>query len=365
MRRFRILFLLVCAGILCSPARPQEKRKVIIDQDARGPATTDEQAILALIQSPDTDVLGITVVTGDQWRDEEVAHTLRMLELIGRSDIGVVPGAVFPLVNSKEFIAAWEKLYGKVVYQGAWNWPAGKTHGPWEIPPFLEGAPTIKPADEDAAHFLIRMVRRYPHQVTICAAGPLTDIALAIAIDPHFAELAQELVVMGGSINPQATDAEFRLNPRREFNFWMDPEAAHIVLTAPWAKITDTPVDISIKTRMTKAMIGEIAEANTPVALYLARYANEEYMWDELSVAAWIDPSIITKSEKLYLDVSTDKGATYGDTQAWPVGQNPGLGEQLITVNEDLDTTKFYTEFIELMKRQTPPAPSNVLKRRP
>ncbi|HEV2340693.1 MAG TPA: nucleoside hydrolase [Candidatus Acidoferrales bacterium] len=365
MRLCRILLLFILPAIVSSPAFGQQKRKVIIDQDARGPATTDQQAILALIQSPDTEVLGITVVTGDQWRDEEVAHTLRMIELIGRTDIPVVPGAVFPLDNSPEFIAAWEKLYGKVVYQGAWNWPAGKAHGPWEFPPLPEGAPTTKPTDEDAAHFLIRMVHRYPHQVTICAAGPLTDLALAIAIDPHFAELAQELVVMGGSINPQTTDPEFTTTPRREFNFWMDPEATHAVLHGRWAKITDTPVDISIKTRFTKAMIRQIALTDTPVAQYLAKYANEEYMWDELSVVAWLDPSIITRSEKLYLDVSTDHGATYGDTLAWPAGQNPGLGEQPVTVNEDLNTTKFYSEFIQLMKAHTPPAPSTVLKRRP
>jgi purine nucleosidase len=354
MRHPRFLLLLILAGILASPAHAQEKRKVIIDQDARGPATTDEQAILALIQSPATDVLGITVVTGDQWRDEEVAHTLRMLELIGRTDIPVVPRAVFPLDNSQQFIAAWEKLYGKVVYQGAWNWPAGKTHGPWVIPPLTEGNPTTKPADEDAAHFLIRMVHRYPHQVMIYAGGPLTDLALAITIDPHFAELAQELVVMGGSINPQTADPEFRTNPRREFNFWMDPEATHAVLHAHWAKITDTPVDISIKTRLTKAMIAEIAKSDTPVAQYIAKYANGEYMWDELAAISWLDTSIITRSEKLYLDASTDHGATYGDTLAWVSGQNPGLGEQPITVNADLDTAKFYREFIELMTRPTP-----------
>ncbi|HET6199790.1 MAG TPA: nucleoside hydrolase, partial [Candidatus Acidoferrales bacterium] len=94
-------FLFLCVvSLLAVPVHAQEKRKVIIDQDARGPATTDQQAILALIQSPQTEVLGITVVTGDQWRDEEVAHTLRMLEIIGRTDIPVVPGAVFPIDNS-------------------------------------------------------------------------------------------------------------------------------------------------------------------------------------------------------------------------------------------------------------------------
>ena len=346
-------FLILCvASFLAVPVHAQEKRKVIIDQDARGPATTDQQAILALIQSPQTEVLGITVVTGDQWRDEEVAHTLRMLEIIGRTDIPVVRGAVFPLDNSKEFIARWEKLYGKVVYQGAWNW--AKVHGPFDVPPLVEGAPTTKPANEDAAHFMIRMVHRYPHQVTIYEGGPLTDLALAITIDPQFAELSRELIVMGGSINPQSADPEFRMNPRREFNFWMDPEATHAVLHAHWPRIVDTPVDISIKTRLTKEMIAEIAKTNTPVAQYIAKYANSEYMWDELAAIAWLDTTIITRTEELYLDASIDQGPSYGDTLAWEPGGNPGIGEQLVTVNTDLDKSKFEKEFIDLMRRSTP-----------
>src|SRR6202047_1951151 len=136
------------------PSHAQIKRKVIIDQDCAGPGGTDMQAILALINSPETEVLGIAVLTGDAWRDEEVQHTLRLLEIIGRTDIPVVPGAVFPIVNSKEATARWEKLYGKVVYQGAWNY--GKPlHGPFEVTPMPEGTPTTKAANEDAAHFLI------------------------------------------------------------------------------------------------------------------------------------------------------------------------------------------------------------------
>ena len=174
-----------------SPLAAQEKLKVIIDQDCAGPGGTDMQAVLAIVNSPKTDVLGITVMTGDAWRDEEVQHTLRLLEIIGRTDIPVVPGAVFPIVNSKEATARWEKLYGKVVYQGAWNY--GKPlHGPYEVPPMPEGAPTTKAANEDAAHFLIRMVHQYPHQVTIYAGGPLMNLALAQMIDPEFASLAKE-----------------------------------------------------------------------------------------------------------------------------------------------------------------------------
>src|SRR5258705_13483673 len=86
----------------CLPSWGQDKRKIIIDQDAAGPAGTDLQSTLLLIQSPQTEVLGITVVTGDQWLKAEVAHTLRMRELIGRTDIPVVPGAEYPLLRTKE-----------------------------------------------------------------------------------------------------------------------------------------------------------------------------------------------------------------------------------------------------------------------
>src|SRR6202011_4020408 len=130
----------------------QVKHKVIIDQDCAGSGGTDMQAILALVNSPETEVLGITVLTGDAWRDEEVAHTLRTLEIIGRTDIPVVPGAIFPLVNSREDVERWEKLYGKVVYKGAWN--PGYRPDPYAIPPMPEGAPTTKPSAEDAAHLL-------------------------------------------------------------------------------------------------------------------------------------------------------------------------------------------------------------------
>src|SRR5262249_35857752 len=137
------------------------------------------------------------------------------------------------------------------------------------IPHLIEGAPHTKPTDEDAAHFMIRMVHNYPNEVTIYAGGPMTDLALANAIDPHFAELAEGLVFMGGSLSPQTEDPEFLNAPRHEFNFWFDPEAAKSVLEAPWKKIVCTPVDISVKTRITDAMVAEIKKSENPAAQYL------------------------------------------------------------------------------------------------
>lgn len=356
MKRLHRISILAALCVACAVASfAQGKRKVIIDQDAAGPGGTDMQSILALINSPDTDVLGITVLTGDAWRDEEVQHTLRLMEIIGRPDIPVVPGAVFPLVSSKEYIEKWETLHGKLVYKGAWNFAHGHAvHGPYEIPPMPEGQPSIKASDETAASFLTRMVRKYPHEVTVYAAGPMTDLAMAIALDAEFPALTKELIVMGGSINPQTDNPEFALSPSHEFNFWMDPEASRMVLHAHWPRVVLTTVDISVKTRMEKDLIERVAKSPEPAAQYVAKYAQANFLWDELAAVAWLDPSIITKWKKLYVDVETDRGAGYGNTLVWQPGQQPGLGEVLVDVQDDLDKAKFYREYVELLTRPTP-----------
>jgi purine nucleosidase len=358
LRVKKLTLAVVAVALLACVTHAQEKRKVIIDQDCAGPGGTDTQAILALIQSPTTDVLGITTVTGDEWQPEETLHALRLMEIIGRTDIPVVPGATFPLVNTKEFIARWETLYGKIVYQGAWNYARGHAvHGPYDIPPMSEGMPTTKPADEDAAHFLVRMVRKYPHQITIYEGGPLTNLALAQAIDPEFASLSKELILMGASLNPITNDPEFTETPRREFNLWIDPEASHRVLHSAWPRIVVTTVDISLTTRMEKDLIAKVAASPNPAAQYTAKYAEANYLWDELAAVAWLDPSIITKTRKRYLDVDIGRGAGYGDTLEWTEATHPGLGERDVEIQETVDKPKFYSEFIDLLTRPTPPPP--------
>jgi purine nucleosidase len=356
--RFKIAFPALAVLMFLLPSAAQTKHKVIIDQDARGPATTDQQSMLMLLQSTDVEALGITIVSGDMWRDEEVAHTLRMLELTGHTDVPVYPGAVYPLINRLDTIERWEKIYGRVNYKGAWNrissgdGQRGVFHGPFEVPNLREGNPTTKPASEDAAHFIIRMVHQYPHQVTIYAGGPLTNIAQAVSIDPSVPDLAQELVVMGGSVAP-VVPAGWETENRREFNFWWDPEAVHIALTSPipWHKITITTVDISVKTRMKKDYIAEIGKSKSPASQYIAKYADEEYMWDELAVGGWLDPSVFTKEVTLYMDIDISHGAGYGNVLVWNAGDQPGLGEQLVHLPQELDSAKFYKLFQDLMAR--------------
>ncbi len=359
----KAFFLLV--SLLTATVAAQQ-RLVLIDQDGSGPGGSNQMAMMALLEAPNVKVLGITIVTGNAWRDENTLHTLRMLELTGHADVPVARGAVFPLVRSEEETSLAVPLYGQVIWLGAWghvtaNGDAKNTaqagtpaqlphHGPYEIPAMPEGAPAIKPIDEDAAHFLIRQVRAHPHEVTIYAAGPLTNIALAISIDPQFAALTKGIVLMGGSLNPQTNDPEFATNPRHEFNFWFDPEAAHIVLHAAWPRIDLTTVDVSIKAMFTEKMLKEISAAHTPAAEYIAAWSQDRYyMWDELAACAWLDPFLITKEKQLYLDVDINHGPTYGDTLTWTENLKPATGVRLVHAQVDLDLAKFQALFVGLM----------------
>jgi inosine-uridine nucleoside N-ribohydrolase len=346
-------------------AAPASKRLVIIDQDAYGPAGSNLQAILMLLQAEDVDVLGITITSGDGWRDEEVDHALRMLEIAGRTEVPVIPGAVMPLLNTQARTYAWERLYGPLFYKGAFTqvWPdqgvvrrPPHPFEPYLVPASPAGAAHTKPADEVAANFLIRQVHRHPGEVTILAAGPLTNIALAARLDPAFAGLARELVFMGGSFNPPIADnafaAEYANSPRREFNMRFDPEAASAVLHEPWKKITELPVDPTTKTLLSPALAKTIGAGQAPFDAYLGQYAQYHPMWDELTVAAWLDPSIVTKSSQLLVDVDTSFTAGYGDTLSWTPGRGPNLGEREVHVIFDIDLARFEALTVDLLTRR-------------
>lgn len=340
-----------------SHAQPAgEKVKVIVDQDARGPCTTDMQSVLMFAQSPDVEVLGITIVSGDLWMDQETLHTLRALEIAGRTDIPVYRGAVFPILNSKEETERWEVMYGEHLYKGAWN---DGMPGPFEHVPLAEGEPTTQPAHGHAANFIVEAVNAHPGEVVIWGGGPLTNIAMALMLDPELPAKAKELVLMGGGIDK----AEYQ----KEFNWLWDPEAARKVLRAPWKKVTITPVDISVKTRHSDELVARIGKSPNPLAQYIKDFhatsppdADPDwvpwiFMWDEISVAALLDPTLITEQREMYVDVDIDHGINYGYTLAWELDQQHPPGVPKATVQFDLDLDRFYDLYAGLMMRQATP----------
>jgi inosine-uridine nucleoside N-ribohydrolase len=121
-----------------------------------------------------------------------------------------------------------------------------------------------------------------------------------------------------------------------------------------------TITDISVKTRLTRAMINQIKSSGTPLARYVASFfqmgQGGEYMWDELAAAAWIRPSLITKRETRYMGVDLDRGAGYGDTLTWTEKDKSEFGAQAVEIQVDLDTENFYRMFVSLMSAPTPTA---------
>lgn len=358
--------LLLALGLSAATVTAADKRKVILDDDGFGIA--EWMVVLA----PDVEVLGVTQATGNDWVKVGVANSLRALERAGRTDVPVIPGATYPLLNTEKRTELWEQLYGRLVWKGAWHkeWvePTEQSlpeyHGPDEMPETLPwGKPETEAADEIAANFMIRKVREHPGEVTIIAMGPLTNLALAQRLDPEFAGLAKELIYMGGSLNPQQEldsvaaeqfAREFVHSPRREFNIRFDPEAAAVALRAPWRKIVMVPVDPSTATELTPALRDRISAADTPVGEALAGTETGFPLWDIIATGVWLDPELITESEDAFVDINTQFGPSYGDMISWAPGYEPGLDEQRQQAVLKIDVTGLEDLMAELLTRPTP-----------
>ena len=340
-----------------APKAEMPKSFVVMDNDFAGPGGTDMQALLPLLADPTVAVLGLTVVTGDGWENEEAARLLRFLEVAGRPDIPVVNGATYPLMRSVPEMKLWEQRYGKIPWKGAWGGlgPIDKVPSQQPALPHLdEGLPTTPPAQGLAASFLIKQVHAHPRQVTVIAAGPLTDIALAIRMDPSFAADAKQLVFMGGLLDTSLMSVTGNADFASDFNLIFDPEAAHIVLTAPWPKITAVG-DVSNSVMMTHPLMDRIAAAKTPLTAYLARYFNPLPLWDEMAAAIALDPTLVTKSVDAYMDVDVSGGADYGRAHVWPEALAPKeMGVRPVTIVQEIDTARFVDAFVKAAQ-WTPP----------
>ena len=190
-----------------SLARADQPKLVIVDNDFTGPPDTldDLRSALMFLDNPNVKVLGFTVVTGNGWRNEEVAHLLRLEEIASRCDVPVIPGAVTPFLNTLQTTREWERHYSHR-YMGAWD---TKEQRPWEanysphekdfVPQIPEELPKLQPARESAVEFLIKQVHAYPHQISVFAGGPaiLVDRSLItesrdgyfdVVVDPQKAD---------------------------------------------------------------------------------------------------------------------------------------------------------------------------------
>ncbi|WP_419730979.1 nucleoside hydrolase [Lichenicola sp.] len=341
-----VLALLLLTG---QAARAEAPFYVIEDNDFLGPGGSDIQSTLPLLANPAVTLLGLTVVTGDGWENAEAANILRFLEIAGRTDVPVAEGAVYPLVNTVARMREWERRFGTIPWKGAWGGTGSIDAAPATEPPIgplPAGAPRTHAIAEPAALFLIRQVHLHPHQVTIVEAGPMTNLALAIRLDPTFTATAKQLVFMGGLIDTNMAAVTGNANFASDFNILFDPEAAHIVLTADWPRIVSLG-NVSGSVMMTPALMDRIAAVRTPVTEYLERYFASLPLWDEMATAVAVNPALVTRSVDAYMDVDLTDGMDYGHAHVWPEALAPkDRGMRRVTIVQAIDTSRFLDGFV-------------------
>jgi inosine-uridine nucleoside N-ribohydrolase len=315
MKRLLILASVAMWLITIASASAQQKKiKVIADQDSAGPQGTNFLSLLMLLRAPQIDLLGITTVSGDQWVEPATVFALWATEQAGRTDVPVIKGAEQPLINTQREQELREALYGSFVgWHGSFNPDAPEPSRTWAPP---GGYPKVKTRPGRAADFIIDTIRANPGEVVLYAAGPLTNIALAVRMDPGIVPLTKAIYIMGGSSEGGP-----------ELNWWWDPEAASIVLREPWKEIVVSPFEAGAQVWSSAKLMQRVVDAGGPLANHVRQLYLEarplpgtsiwSMMWDELTVASIIDPLIIKKSETMYLDVDISHGPKYGHTVIW------------------------------------------------
>ncbi|CAI9120577.1 nucleoside hydrolase [Brytella acorum] len=322
---------------------------MILDNDFQGPAGSNIQSIIPLLNNPRVHLLGVSVVIGDDWENVESARIRRFLEISHHTDIPVYDGATMPLINSVELMRLREMEFGTIPWKGAWGGLGSIAHVPDTQPPvpaLVEGNPSLKAQPTPAALFLIQQVHAHPHEVTIVEAGPMTNLALAIRLDPTFAATARQLVFMGGYIDLSMESVVGNSDNASDFNLIFDPEAAHVTLTAPWPQITSL-ANVTNAIALSHEAIQAIAkEKPTPVTTYLAQYYEPLPFWDEVTAAVAADPSLVTKSVDAYFDVDLARGVNYGHAHIWADAIAPkAMGLRKVKIVQAIDTQRFLAGF--------------------
>ncbi|MFV0360524.1 nucleoside hydrolase [Tropicimonas sp.] len=276
-------------------------RKIIIDTD---PGQDDAVAILLALASPEElDVLAITVVAGNVPLIKTSRNARVVCELAGRPDMPVHEGCGHPL---ERMLITAEHVHGKSGLDGC------------DLP-----EPTMPVSDLSAVEAIIHQVRRHPPgTVTLCPLGPLTNIATALKRAPDIAGRLAGIVLMGGGFFEGGN-----ITPAAEFNIYVDPEAADIVMQSG-VDITMMPLDVTHQALITREWLDRIAALGTPVSRavcgwldFYERFDIEKYggnggpLHDPCVIAHLLKPGLF-EGRFINVEIETASDLTRGMTVA-------------------------------------------------
>ena len=308
-------------------------KKIILDCD---PGHDDAVAILLALGNPEIEIVGITTVGGNQSLEKVTYNARAMLEAAHAHDIPVYAGSDRPLVREQEVA---ESIHGETGLDGV------------ELP-----VPTRPLEDMHAVNFIVKTIMESePGTITLVPTGPLTNIALALRMEPRIAERVSEVVLMGGGFH------EGNWSAVAEFNIIVDPEAAHIVFNAPW-KLTMVGLDLTHQALCTPEVQRLIEEIGTPLAVIVSGLMdffrktyqdNQDFVdppvHDPCTVAYLIDPSVV-QTRRCPLDVELHGELTLGMTVADLRGPEPSEEECHTQVATKLDFDKFWNLVIQAIE---------------
>ena len=235
------------------------RSKIIIDTD---PGQDDAVAILLALASPELEVLGITAVAGNVPLKLTEKNARKICELAGRPETKVFAGAIRPLVRP---LVTAEEVHGKTGLDGP------------DLP-----EPKMPLQKQHAVDFIVETLMHEPSgTVTLCALGPLTNIALALIREPKIAGRIKQIVLMGGGFFEGGN-----ITPTAEFNIYVDPHAADVVFKSG-IPIVVMPLDVTHKALTTKKRIAAFRELGTRVGIataemleFFERFDEEKYGTD-------------------------------------------------------------------------------------
>jgi inosine-uridine nucleoside N-ribohydrolase len=350
--------------------------KVIIDSDYNTMSDDGQLGVMAaqLQAQGKLRVMGISVVSGNQWLEQGVADALKSVERLGVGDrIGVYAGAKFAFNHDKATIdRELAAGAGGDGYLGAWSSPVPRSPADLTAPPDGFATRTQVQA-KSAVDFIVDTVKANPREITILAIGPLTNIALATRRNPEIVPLIKQIIYMGGAVDVAGNTTKFA-----EFNWWFDPEAAQEVVRLPIPQVV-VPLDVTDTVLLTKPVYDRIAHPAQPTAVtrvyqQLNGYGfdgkngfetNPNYtqnIWDTLALAYLIDPAYATRTEQRYVDVLAKPGAADNGKSVGYSEQPLGPRLQKMTVVQRFDNARFFALYVDLLTRPLPvllPATAN------